>query len=48
MVKCDVSTLYQTKKEYTEKKYNCKIIILQDSEVSQDTLQHDHQSSNHL
>jgi hypothetical protein len=32
MVNCDVSTLYQTKKEYTEKKYNCKIIILQDSE----------------
>jgi hypothetical protein len=26
IVKCDLSTLYTTKKEYTEKKYNCKII----------------------
>jgi group I intron endonuclease len=32
MVNCDISTLYTTKKEYTEKKYNCKIIILHDSE----------------
>jgi len=32
MVNCDISTLYTTKKEYTEKKYNCKIVILQDSE----------------
>jgi group I intron endonuclease len=31
LVKCDLSNLYTTKKEYTEKKYGCKI-ILQDSE----------------
>lgn len=31
LVKCDLSNLYTTKKEYTEKKYSCKI-ILQDSE----------------
>ena len=38
MVNCDISTLYTTKKEYTERKYSCKIIIVQDSVVSQDTL----------
>ena len=37
MVNCDISTLYTTKKEYTEKKYNCKIVILQDSEESPNT-----------
>lgn len=31
LVKCDLSNLYTTKREYTEKKYGCEI-ILQDSE----------------
>jgi len=45
IVNCDISTLYTTKKEYTEKKYNCKIIFLQDSEESQDTSTPDPQPS---